>query len=301
MKDEHRQPSRTPTVQQRSRSATVNRRLQTALSWVLDRYDVPPFVGKLHWELGKAYCRCRIRTAGGEMVVQLADETVRFGLSTPAEYRRAKRLGGERAMIESLVSELNGTETVWDVGACVGTYSCFVASALTTGCVVGFEPESTNRARLRMNLETNADTERWVVSPIALSDENGTGVLSSEYVEAGGGHHHLTTETSSTANEPSSSVETKRGDTVVERGDIPAPDLLKIDVQGAERAVLNGLGGLLEDIDSIYLEVHPEQCGRYGTTAEDVEQTLRNAGYSLAHLGTPTNRRSGVYFIHGRK
>jgi FkbM family methyltransferase len=301
MKREHRPTVQTEVEQkggyrrETSEKATAKNRLLNTVFWIANRYDIPPFVGKTYWEIEKAYCMARIATLGGELEVQIVDETARFELSTRGEYRRAKNLGGERAVIEALLTELSGTETVWDVGACVGTYTCFVASALTTGHVVGFEPDATNQARLRLNLENNAPTERWEVSPIALSEENGNCTLSSEFVEAGGGHHYLSTE------EIGTQVETRRGDSLIDRNVFTSPDVIKIDVQGAELAVLSGLDGVLGDVRSIYLEIHSKKCGQYGTTAEEVEMFLRNADYSLTCLGKPTNRRSGVYFVHASR
>jgi FkbM family methyltransferase len=254
-----------------------------------------PFASKIYWELEKAYCLARIASLGGEWNAQIADSTVRFDLSTRSEYRRVKSLGGERAVIKALLAELSGTETVWDVGACVGTYTSFIASVLITGTVVGFEPEATNRSRLRMNLTHNASAEHWKISPVALSDENGTCTLSSEFVEAGGGHHYLT------ANNSGRQIETRQGDSLRKEWELTAPDVIKIDVQGAELAVLSGLKETLRETRSIYLEIHPEKCSRYGTTAAETEAFLRDAGYSLTNLGTPTDRRSGVYFVHASR
>lgn len=285
-----------PTVEAREpEETTAKDRLLNAVCRLTARHGVLPFVSKAYYGAETAYCLARMTISGGELEARVASETARFGLSTASEYRRAKTLGGERAVIEALLVELDGTETVWDVGACVGTYTCFVANALTTGHVVGFEPETTNRARLRMNLKTNAPSERFTVSPIALSDDNGMATLSSEFVEAGGGHHSLI------PGEIPPQVETRRGDSLVEQQECTAPDVVKIDVQGAELAVLRGLEKILRGVKSVYLEVHPEKCGRYGTTAEEVEAFLRTAGYSLTSLGEPTNRRSGVYFIHASR
>lgn len=257
------------------------------------RFGLLSAAGRLYWELDRAYWTARAVAAGGEMNVTVAETTARFELSTRWECRRAAKLGGERAVMEALLSELSGTETVWDVGACVGTYTCFVARALTTGRVVGFEPEATNRSRLRVNLERNAAPERFEIAPVALAAENGTCPLASEFIEAGAGHHYLAPD----ARGPT--VETRRGDSVAE--EYPSPDLLKIDVQGAELAVLEGLGGILEDVSSVYLELHSEKCRRYGATAQQIESFLRTAGFSLTPLGDPTNRRSGVSFIHATK
>lgn len=237
----------------------------------------------------------RIALSGGERKVRIGDVTVRFDLTTRSEYLRATNLGGERVMLESLVDEIRGAETVWDVGACVGTYTCFVAKALSTGHVVGFEPEPANRTRLRTNLARNAPKERWSVSPVALSGADGESVLMSEFVEAGGGHHHLSETGEGTR------VETKRGDSLISEESFSVPDILKIDVQGAEMSVLRGLGEFLEEVGTVYVEIHPEQCKRYGTTSDEIEAFLRNSGYSLMYLGTPATRRSGVYFCVARR
>lgn len=266
-------------------------RLRTVPFRLAARYGVPPAVATAYRHIDRAYCRARMAALGGTMDVRVGDETVSFGLSTRMEYRRARDLGGERAVIAALLDDLDGTETVWDVGAGVGTYTCFVANALTSGHVVGFEPEATNRARLYANLAANAPDERWTVLPVALADRDGRCGLSSEFVEAGGGHHYLSTTGSDAL------VRTRRGASLVEDG-FDAPDVLKIDVQGAEKSVLDGMEPLLDAVESIYLEVHREKCTRYGTTVEALEASLRDAGFSLTDFGEPTNRRSGVYLLH---
>ncbi len=279
------------TPSESARNEPAKHRILNAVSGLADRCGVSPVVGRIYWELDRAYCSARIAMMGGETDARIAETAARFGLSTRWEYRRATDLGGERAVIESLLAELRGSETVWDIGACVGTYSCFAARALPTGRVVGFEPEPTNRSRLRANLERNAPTDSWTVAPFALSDESGACTLASEFVEAGAGHHYLAPDGRGPA------VETRRGDELIEESGYPTPDVIKIDVQGAELPVLRGLSGVLEDARSIYLEVHSEKCRRYGTTAEEIESFLRTSGFSVASLGEPTNRRSGVYFV----
>jgi FkbM family methyltransferase len=239
------------------------------------------------------YWRARVLAQRGERTVRVGDVTARFGLSTRAEYRRAETLGGERVVLEAVLGNLDGTETVWDVGAGVGTYTCFLANALDTGRVIGFEPEPTNRSRLRTNLERNAPGERWGISAVALWDHDGESTLLSESGEAGGGHHYLSPE-------GNRRVQTRRGASLVESGLAP-PDALKIDVQGGEGKVLRGMGELLGDIETIYLEVHPQKSGRYGTTAEAIEAVLRGAGYSLTGLRATTDGRSDVYFLRANR
>ena len=59
-------------------------------------------------------------------------------------------------------------------------------------------------------------------------------------------------------------------------------DILKIDVEGAEKRVLDGATQLLERgaIKQILLELNP-RCREYGYTKADTLQVLENAGYSF--------------------
>lgn len=245
--------------------------------------------------------RWRFAILDEEETVSVRDRTARFGISTLPERSRVRRLGGERFVLEAFLDDLTGTETVWDVGACVGSYAAFAAQRLTDGRLVAFEPEPTNRNRLEANLRANAPDDRWTVSPVALSDRDGDATLASEIVVAGGGHHYLSdAEAVDGEGDDERRVETRRGESLVAEG-TPAPDVMKIDVQGAELRVLRGMGDVLENVDTIYAELHAEKSGRYGSTAEETEAFLEAAGFSVEPLGDPTNERSGVYLVRARR
>jgi FkbM family methyltransferase len=242
----------------------------------------------------RAYWRMRLRVLAEDGSLRVRGSTSDFGVSTRSERRRVRNLGGERFVLESLLDDLTGTETFWDVGACVGTYACFAAQRLTEGRVVAFEPEPTNRRRLDSNLRANAPGDRWKLSSLALADFDGSGRLASEFVEPGGGHHHLS------PSDDGVPVDVRRGETLCRRG-MPAPDVMKIDVQGAELRVLRGMGDALSAPDTLYVEMHTEKTGRYGSTTADAEEFLADAGYSVERLGEPTNGRPGVYFVRASR
>ncbi|WP_135305889.1 FkbM family methyltransferase [Haloarcula amylovorans] len=223
--------------------------------------------------------------------VRVGSTESRFHVATRTEYVRATKQGGERHVLRAFLDALDGDETVWDVGACVGTYACF---AIRRGDhVVAFEPEPTNRERLRQNLRANAPAERWTVTPIALGREHATASLRSETTELGGGHHYVTPERSV---ESGIEVQTVSGDELVERG-VPAPDVLKIDVQGAELDVLDGLTETLNGVETVFVEVHERKCDRYGASPEDVERLLDRLGFTRERLADPSTNRDGVYFL----
>lgn len=60
-----------------------------------------------------------------------------------------------------------------------------------------------------------------------------------------------------------------------------SPDLLKIDVEGAEYQVLTGAQRILADRPVVFLEVHPTQLRRFGSSAAEVIGLMTAAGYDL--------------------
>jgi len=267
----------------------VRETVVTAGSRLIDRSSLLASTLRTVWKLRRAFWKWRLSDDGERRQVEVGETSAQFLVSTRSELVRAKHLGGERHVLAALLDDLDGDEVVWDVGACVGTYSCLIASRLTTGRVVAFEPEPTNRRRLAENLADNAPDRRWLVSSYALSDCSRNESLESEFREVGAGHHSLTDA------EADVRVETRRGDELVRNG-LPAPKLLKIDVQGAELRVLSGLSEALEGVEVVYLEIHTAKCREYGYTAEDVENRLVEAGYTVEELRGPTNYRADIYF-----
>ncbi|WP_336360124.1 FkbM family methyltransferase [Haladaptatus sp. ZSTT2] len=247
----------------------------------------------------KSYLLVRAAPKGWRHRGQVGDVTAEFATTSLLEYQRVTTLFGEEDILAALLADLDGDEVVWDIGANVGIYACFIANKLTTGIVVGFEPEPVNEARLHANLEANAPSERWQTSSVALTDDDGPGRMASaddraKGAEAGAGHHYL-------APDGWLPVECRRGETAITEG-VPAPTVLKIDVQGAEMKVLEGMGDALADVSLIYAELHTEKCPqRYGTTVEEVEQFLTDAGFTLTNLGTPAGSREGVYYVRAAR
>jgi FkbM family methyltransferase len=248
-----------------------------------ERVGLAPYVSRLYWLmlLRAQDWRCRSR---------IGDVEVTFRTTGRTEFLRASTFLGERSVLERFLADLNPSDVVWDVGACVGTYACFAAAAATDGYVVAFEPETTNRSRLVTNLAANAPSDRWTTRPIALTDRDQPVGFERGAVVPGNGHHFVSPK------EYDTTVVGARGDSLVGPG-LPAPDVLKIDVQGAELATLRGMGSLLADVDRIYAELHVEKCQRYGTTVDEVESYLVECGFTITRLGPPQYDRDGVYHV----
>lgn len=91
-------------------------------------------------------------------------------------------------------------------------------------------------------------------------------------------------------------VAVKRLDTVCAERNIPKVDLLKIDVQAGEAAVLRGMGRRLFDTGVVMLEISFFDYYEHKSSIMDVERELLPAGFELYAIGdishNPMNGRT---------
>lgn len=158
------------------------------------------------------------------------------------------------------------SETVWDVGAYVGYHTLIFAELVGLhGKVVAFEPNLYNVDRIQRNLTMNPDlSKRVTLLAQALSKEIGstTLVFSSEVDGGRSSGSHIgdarvpaTSSVYRTFNR--SSIPTTMADALLREGLVPAPSIIKIDVEGAELLVLEGMLETLRLARPILLiEVH---------------------------------------------
>ncbi len=160
-------------------------------------------------------------------------------------------------------------QVVFDVGAHVGYYTV-LSSVLAgpSGQVIAFEPLPANLKYLRRHLKLNAcDNVRILTNCVGegssiarFDDSRGTGV------------GHL-------ANEGSFEVQVRSLDEMVESGELPIPQFLKIDVEGAELLVLKGAERLLRrHHPTLVLSTHSDDLDRACL------QRLSEFGYDVEHL-----------------
>jgi FkbM family methyltransferase len=143
----------------------------------------------------------------------------------------------EPQVLQEIAIRLRPGATYWDVGSHIG-YLVAAASRLVgaTGTVVAFEPNPENVRRLRRTIELNG-LRNVIVREVALSDRVGQSELS------------LSGPTSSLLEDPSGRPTARvRTSTVDEElKTLAFPDLVKMDVEGGESAVLAGATRLIEN------------------------------------------------------
>jgi FkbM family methyltransferase len=225
-----------------------------------------------------------------ELVLGMGDTDYRFHLSTHHEYEQFEKYTSapDGTVLRRFAADLKPDDAVWDVGANVGVFSVVAADRCPSGDVVAFEPYPANAARIRENLTLN-DEDGQVVE-VALSDEAGE----TRYrvnTRAGVGAFGMVDDDGL----QTVPVETARGDDLV-GDDLPAPTVLKIDVQGAELAVLRGLADSLTDCRVVYCNVY-EKHFETDRDGETLRELLAGAGLVSERI----DEWEGGYFVRATR
>lgn len=137
----------------------------------------------------------------------------------------------ERESQEVLERRLHGGDVVYDIGANVGFFTLLAAKLGAT--VYAFEPLPRNVALLREHIALNRAAAH--VFDVALSSSSGVARFTA-------GAHHAA---GRLERDGELDVRTEVLDRLVESGQIPPPQAMKIDVEGAEYDVLTGAAEVL--------------------------------------------------------
>jgi FkbM family methyltransferase len=190
-----------------------------------------------------------------------------------------------------------GAETAWflrtvkpgdsivDAGANVGYYT-IIGSRLVgaKGKVYAFEPDPANFALLEKNVRLNALTN-VVLERKALSNQKGTVKLF--IAEENKGDHRIYQPEGEPR--PSVEVESIRLDEYF-KDQKRRIDFIKIDTQGADGLILEGMTGLLEgrtDGPTIFTEFWPYGLKGMGTDARALLRMLQSYDYKFYDMRTP--------------
>lgn len=166
-----------------------------------------------------------------------SDVRVRSGLNQGFRWRTGSAthgcwIGSYEAEVQRLPEFVRDGMTCYDIGANAGFYTLALARlAGATGRVVAMEPLPENAANLLHHVRINHLPQVTIIQT-AVSDEDGLAGFERHESPSMG---HL-----APAARSRDRVATARLDTLIERDDVPAPGFVKIDVEGAELAVLRG-------------------------------------------------------------
>jgi FkbM family methyltransferase len=192
----------------------------------------------------------------------------------------------EAPLSAALTRELRPGQTFYDVGANVGFFS-LLASKITgpTGKVIAFEPHPETIRQLRAQFEVNSLANTQVVEA-AVSDRVGSTTLIDGFACM-----VKMSDLEPTLGEPNTiTAATTTLDDVA--GDVGFPDVVKMDIEGAEILALRGAATVLNRKPTLLVEVHSEQLSR------EFYPLLEGFGYDFYRLdGTPIEGTPYVRFV----
>jgi FkbM family methyltransferase len=221
-------------------------------------------------------------------------------------YVESNRLAAKR--VESLfekepttipwIESFQPGETFVDIGANVGMYSIY--AAVMTGCrVFAFEPESLNYAELNKNIFVNGLHDRISAFCLAMSDEEKIDYLNLGCFGEAYSHHDFGENTwvedkwfgdkftRKDARLRQGCVSSTL-DLLVERGLVPVPDHVKIDVDGIEHRVFGGARKTFANpsVKTVLIEVN------FSDERNDaVIQSMTEMGWKVSLSQLRTNRK----------
>lgn len=227
----------------------------------------------LEMRLARIYTGLLRRTSANTITYSLGGRS--------ASFYRTEHLPGElpeRPVVEDLLGNLDHEDVVFGLGANHGIYTCLAGTRLDSGRVVSFEPNPETFAELRKNVALNDLTDRVTLYQAAVADEPGTA--------------NFFADTDSTG---SSLMQSRQGSgtqaiqvdivalgSLADDESLPAPDVVKIDVEGAEIQALRGMRSLLgEDCRLLYCEVHDSAMSDFTANPVDVKRFLRDVGFDV--------------------
>ena len=199
--------------------------------------------------------------------------------------KAARRSCSNRRILEkytySPFVKVKKNDVVVDVGAFIGEFVLQIANKASR--IIAIEPDPYNYCLLCRNTEhlknvITIQNPLWndnvkvifkmglISSDSSILDVDSKKIIKSIYIQA------------------------KRLDTLLSDLDIKKVDFLKIDAEGAEPEVLEGVEGYLKNIKKVAVDCSAERYGK--TTLNSVQNVLKSAGFNVIKRG---------YMVYGWK
>jgi FkbM family methyltransferase len=233
----------------------------------------------------------RIEVEGIEMLFTLQDAQSRIFFNHPFFSGELY----EREVTHHLVNQLKESKCFVDVGANMGFYSVLAGKILAprAGVVHAIEMDADNVNRIRANLRLNG-LRNVFIHEVALGDQNG----SVEYYRCGSFRNTLEVSSNEQERYEKVSVPMTTLDSLVSEIEIQ-PDVIKIDVEGAEFLVMRGMDSTMMSQSEIYCEVHVDETegglASFGHSIDDVWNVFQEHDYQLWEIPLrEDSKHSGV-------
>lgn len=263
---------------------TYNFLARTPLRYVPGMLRLSNAIFRQVWQGGNV-----IHVQGNKMFIDVADSSPALRITFQAY---AMNLVHEEVTTKLFRKIVRKGDTVLDLGANIGYFTLMAARAVgVEGKVYSFEPEPKNFEYLKKNIEVN-EFAQATANQKAVSDQNGTTRL---YICAyDSGHHTINKYDGIEAiargrpfAKTAIDIETVRVDDFLSEHGVGRVDVIKMDVEGAEALVLNGMRETLLNNDvKVFLEFFPILMTKMGSDPKlYIESLLNDFGFDVYAIG----------------
>lgn len=177
----------------------------------------------------------------------------------------------EKKEVTTMQTLLNADSVLVDIGANIGYYSLMAAKRITAGHIYSFEPVTKNLEKLERNISLNRFA---IIHPIqaAVSNVSGSTTI---YISGDDNSGMSGLRSAENFSGQSETVKCLTLDEAVSEYNLPKIDLIKIDVEGSEITVLQGMTKTrAEQKPIILIEVSAATLSMYNERIETIYQVL---------------------------
>ena len=185
--------------------------------------------------------------------------------------------GAHNSGFENCIEACRGKKCVLDIGAHIGLVT-MPMSQITDGKIYSFEPAAANNAHLKSHIALN-NIENVEVFNYLIGDEDKAEACFYEQKQATGMNSIIPD------SDKGEFIKTSRKqvclDSFCKKHDL-TPEIIKIDIEGAEIYALRGAKKLLKRCSPvIYLSVHPYHLKQLGSSVEELDSLIDELGYRV--------------------
>ncbi|MBB5144787.1 FkbM family methyltransferase [Desulfovibrio intestinalis] len=180
------------------------------------------------------------------------------------------------------VDSLEPGSVLWDIGANVGVFSLYAAK-MRNCRVLAFEPSIFNLEVLGKNIFLNGLQDKIHIVPVALSCQDGVNTFQMGDIQYGGACSAFGVDFGfdGRAMQPqfAYSLLGLKGDTIAAIGVLPRPDYIKLDVDGIEHFILQGMTHVLSEknVKSAIIEGNEN----FKDQVEQINKIMQACGFVL--------------------
>ena len=184
---------------------------------------------------------------------------------------------GHNVGFDELIEEARGKTCVFDIGAHIGLTTLPLANVVdAAGRVYAFEPSTSNLIFLKKHLKANNFRNVSVVEKLV---GNKVDVCATFFEDEGVSGMNSMARIEETRREKQIEIVTIDSFSL---GIGVIPDLIKIDIEGAELMALEGAKDILAQyLPTVFLSIHPRQIAALGQSVDDLKKIIVDLGYEV--------------------